>query len=249
MKQTEVDKILAHGSVKQKTNLYYLQGAYYVTTGEITILLTAEQEQEIRESIVADPKGLKYEQEIRIWSRAMLLYIERFTHVLNCLRGIKRTIEYSLERERRRLQTEKLVNDVLNLYPDASTRNKALELAAKDLKKDGAKIHKDRGGSPHLRMERRLLADIADELDKVDDLALDCKEYLVMFSYVALRKLPLKPYKEWARKQQKEVKEIVDYCIKFSKSLGYPYKPITPYNAIYVELHDEDVEGFYSAGI
>lgn len=237
MKQTEIDRILEYGSTREKIKLYFTDAAHFNTLGEYTPTLVGkendplqqrkehfltDEQREYIKSLVKERRDIKYYENLRIWNRAFLFFKDRLAHEITITKAISQRIGSEVMRLN-------IINNLLELYPDKNSRETALQVLK------GAKQYE----------EKASIEEIKKDLAKVNTLALSCKEYLVVFSYVCIKELPLKPYKDWVRDQQKELKAILLYCSKFSIEDS---PKIIPYQDIFVELEDEDLEAFYFTG-
>lgn len=238
MKQTEIDRILEYGSTREKIKLYFTDVAQINTYGDYTPTLVGrennplqqrkehlliDEQREYIKSLIKERRDIKYYENLRIWNKAFLFFKDRLAHEITITKAISERIGSEVMRL-------EIMNKILALFPDKDLRETVLQGL------NGAKQHEVRAS----------IEEIKKDLARVNTLAYSCKEYLVVFNYVCIKELPLKPYKDWVRDQQKELKAILLYCSKFSIEDS---PKIIPYQDIFVELEDEDLEAFYSVGI
>lgn len=264
MKQTEIDKVIRSGSVRQKIKLYFTDIAlsnlddnhldYEINGKEFNIkgtkLLTSKQ-RDILYNSVKEPKDIEYYGELRRWNQAFLIFKEKFSLDLMKMRALCFAIkaEYESKVVERDEYTE-LVNELLDLYPDKASREKALKKALALTKDKGAKIYQEKGYAKYLDYEEALYWDaIKSTTQTAIYTAKSCKDYIEMFELVLSLHLPLKPYRDWVAEQKKQLKLVIsiigDLTVDGAPK-GFPM--IFPYEEIPVNINPEDVEDFYYSG-
>lgn len=269
MKRTDIERILKQGSVKQKIKLYMTDIALlnidpnnldYEITGEEgnrdinikgTNLLSAK-ERELLWSSIKEPKDVKYYNEMRTWNQAFSMFKEKFSIELMRLQAIFYLISVSNGEETERSKCIDVVNEILDLIPDKKTRDKALHKAVELTKGDGGREYQEKGYPKYLDIDRSLWwTEIRRPTEIAIATAKSCKEYLVMFKTILANNLPLKPYKDWVKAQEKHLKTLITgiYETTILEDTPPDFPKIELYEEIEATITDEDVEDFKNAGL
>jgi hypothetical protein len=264
MKRTDIERVLKQGSVRQKIKLYMTDIAllnvdwnnldYEIKGKDVHIKgtnLLSEKERELLWSSIKDPKDIKYYNELRTWNEAFLMFKDRFSIDLMRLRAVFYLISVSNGEERERSKSRDLVNELLDLYPDKKTREKALNKAIELTKGDRGREYQEKGHPKYLDIDRSMWwAEIRRPTEIAIATAKSCKEYVVMFKTILANKLPLKPYKDWVEAQEKHLKTLIialhDTTILEDTPTDFP--KIELYQEIVAEITEEDIEDFKTAG-
>lgn len=264
MKKTDIERIIKQGSVRQKIKLYMTDIAllnvdwdnldYEIKGKDVNIKgtkLLSEKERELLWSSIKDPKDVKYYNDLRTWNGAFIMFKDRFSIDLMRLRAIFYLVSVTSGETREREKSRDLINELLDLYPDKKTREKALNKAIELTKGDGGKEYHEEGCPKYLDIDRALFwAEIKKPTEMAISTAKSCKEYIVMFKTILANNLPLKPYKDWVEAQEKHLKTLItalhDTTILEDTPTDFP--KIELYQEIVAEITEEDIEDFKNAG-
>jgi hypothetical protein len=249
MKQTDIERILKQGSVKQKIKLYMTDVAYFNTNGLQTIdikllekenilrsrdeLLT-DKEREILWNSIKEPKDIEYYNNLRTYNSAFLMFKDRLSVNLVRLQAIYYLILMEFTERLNRNEKFVLVESILDFIPDKKTRDKALN-----------KANELRKGEKKLKDEIKENTELSIEYAKI------CKEYVIMFKTILANDLPLKPYKDWVEIQEQTLKGLIKLIHTITVNALTPpdFPKIELYDEIKAEITDEDIEDFKNAGI
>jgi len=264
MKRTDIEKILKQGSVRQKIKLYLtdialanvcencldidLDGKEPKIKG--TTLLRAEERDLLWRSIKL-PKDVEYYEKLCKVNEAFLFFKERFNFELMRLKALFFMISTTQGETREREKAQDLVNELLDLYPDKLSRDKALKSAIAVYEGDGGMEYQEKSFPKYLYIDRSLFwMEIRKKTEMAIDSAECCKEYIVIFKRILEEELPLKPYKDWVREREKALINTIQAIRKATvlEDMPQDFPKIKLYQEIEIELTDEDKENFLKAG-
>jgi len=253
MKRERIEKIIKQGSVRQKIRLYMTDIALVNVdlnnldlkvevnpdgkrkVKEVNTVLLSEHEREMLLSSIQEPKDRQYYNNLRRSNNVFLLIKDKLT-ILN----LKIALLYSQIDSLYHIHllsglTNNIINQFVELYPK-KIRDNGLKLpAVAEIKKLGIPID--------------YYFEQADNRIKViNKLAKEAKGWILLFKEILSKDLPLKPYKDWLKKEEKELIDTINSVREISSGIeGYSKTEATKYEDIEVALTEEDIEDFKSA--
>lgn len=264
MKRTDIERILKQGSVRQKIKLYMTDIAllnvdwnnldYELKGKDLNIKgtkLLSNKERELIWSSIKDPKDIKYYNELRTWNRSFLMFKDKFSIDLMKLQALFYLINVSSSEIRERNKCRYLVNEILDLIDEDTTRERALNKAIELTKEDGGKEYQEKGCYKYLDIDGSLFwAEIRKPTKTAIATAKHCKEYIVMFRTFLAFHLPLKPYRDWVKAQEKHLSNLITAIYETTVNEDTPpdFPKIERYEVIEAQITDEDIEDFMNAG-
>jgi hypothetical protein len=263
MKRKDIERILKEGSVKQKIKLYMTDIAlsnldfFNIKTelirGELIptgTKLLSNKERELLWSSIKTPKDVKYYKDLVAWNQSFILFKDKLTIDLHTLLWMESIIVKDFQRSVERSQTKDLVNEMLDLMPDNKTRDKALKKALSLT--EGGIEYQEKGYPKYLDTEKAIYwTEIKIPTEIAIKTAESCKEYIEMFKTILAQKLPLKPYRDWVKNQEKELKRLTTsiYSLTTTEDCPTDFPKMKTYEEIEAHITDEDVEDFKNSGI
>ena len=268
MKRTDIERVIKQGSVRQKIKLYMTdiallnvdwdsldyeikgKGASKEVNIKGTSLLTVKERQLLWSSI-KEPKDIKYYNELIKFNQSFLLFKDKFSIDLMKLYALFSMILVSHESKIRREENRDIVNDILDLIPDKTTREKALNKAIELTKGEGGRAYQEKGHPKYLDIDSSLWwTEIKKPTEAAIETAKTCKLYVLMFNTILANNLPLKPYKDWVKFQEKKLKDVITSIYEYTVLEDCPpdFPKIELYEEIEATITDEDVEDFKKAG-
>jgi len=239
MIRKNIEQVLKQGSIRQKTLLYMNDIAIFNTTHDIEKHLLTDKEQTIIYRGLKTQEDKKYYNNLRTANKGFLFIndmartsIERLTGYRQALLQDVLNIGYnSLYRD--------IINDLLDLYPEEDSREKALALALD--KSEIFKLYQEKGFSPYVveneshKDRKRIKSAVEAKVKLLEIEAKSLKGFHNQLKQITKEKLPLKPYRDEIEEREERCREEIEQVIKmvsfFNEDLGYSLK-ITPYDEI-----------------
>jgi hypothetical protein len=242
MKREHIEKIIKQGSVRQKIRLYMTDIALVNVdlnnldlkievkpdgkrkVKKINTVLLSEHEREILLSSIKEPKDREYYNNLRRTNNVFLLIKDKLT-ILN----LKIALLYSQIDSLYHIHL--LSSEIINQFVD-----KALKLpAVAEIKGLGIPID-------------YYFDQVDSRIKVINKLAKEAKGWILLFKEILSKDLPLKPYKDWLKKEEKELIDTINSVREISSGIeGYSKTEATKYEDIEVAITEEDIEDFKSA--
>lgn len=262
MRKDAIERILKQGSVKQKIKLYMTDIA--LTNIDFnnlkfndknepigTSLLTDKEREGLWESI-KDPKDIEYYEKLRTINKVILFIKEHLTVEIYRLLGLYYKIHTEATEYSANGENIEIINDLLELYPNKASREKAFKLALKKTKGWGGKTYQEKGFPKYLEIDIKNYF-LDNDIEKVNIIITSCKHYIRGLKEIISRQLPLKPYKDWIKREEKRVISIIEGIYSITSDLeGYleAKKPgVIKYEDIEVDITEENLEDIKNAGL
>jgi len=256
MRNPDVEKILNKGSTRQKIKLYYTDIAIVNAFGaQGQRLLTKEQREAIYES-VKDPKDIKYYDELRIWNRVFQLVKPLLDGTANRVIFLAVRLRGEIVLQGADSRSEDMINDILDAIDDKATRQKIAEQAIKSMGKGQARIQTGMDGLPWVVMiDQKRDEYVASIIDEINDRAFAFKDLLHTVRILVTKYLPLQPYKEYLKHEEKLIKSTLQ---KYEEDLSNNYRElrktdprysINDYDSIETYATEEEVDQLKSMGL
>ena len=266
MRRNDIQRVLKSGSVRQKIKLYLtdiallqvdLNNLDYDTKGgglniKGTTLLSSKERDLLWESI-KEPKDIRYYNDLLKWNKSFLFWKDKLSLNIAKLQSCHHLIYIEYKEDIERHKGRDLVNDLLDLYPDEKSRKAALKHALKETKRDGGKVYQEEGYPQYLDFEPSMRWD---EIKRYTEMARQystyCKSLIDMNKIILSKKLPLQPYRDWNKAQEKRLKKTIE-AIRDLTLLDEMPKDL-PRMESYEEIGGgeftaEDIEDFKTAGL
>jgi len=265
MKQTDINKILKEGSGRQKIKLYFTDVANFNTVGIYTEdvksstkekkinILTDEEKQIIFDSI--EKKDIKYYEALRVYNKAFLLFKPSIATYSKNFDWI--TAKLSKEAVMKYLHTiyQEAINDILEVVEDKKDKNEIIKISLNSLKKLDALVYQEKGAKPYIRIP---LAHINSNLllivELINEKTVEAKEFIKGIEDFLNKCLPLSPYKQFVKDNEKKIIENIKECQRMIEEIGIDeinedkFK-ILNWEDIEVILTEEDLQDIKNAGL
>lgn len=239
MIRKNIEQALRQGSIKQKILLYMNDLAIFNTTYDPEKHLLTDKERTVIYRGLKTPQDIKYYNELRTWVKTYNFYNHETRVLIERVKAHKQALLQEVLTIEQNRSYRDIINELLDLYPEKDSREKALALALD--KSELFKLYQEKGFSPYVvededhdkskRAEKRIRTTI----DKLEEEAKGLRVILALLNQITEERLPLKPYKkdreereEQAREELQQVKLMVDYI---NEELDCSLK-ITPYDEI-----------------
>lgn len=254
MKKTDIERIIKGGSVRQKIKLYMTDIALCnVDVSNIGKLLS-DKERELLWSSIKEPQDVKYYKSLTDANASFLLFKDKLTiqnYKLKVTQGLLITVA---EKGMANSINGELVNDLLELYPDKKSRDKAHKLALEKTKDWGGKIYQEKGYPAYIDIDiNKYYEDAKKYVELINAFSRQAKEMVLLFKRILSKDLPLQPYKDWLREEEDTLKKTIATVYDITTGIdGYSsggYTPVIKYEDIDVVITDEDIEDFKGAGL
>ena len=239
MSRKNIEQVLKQGSMRQKALLYMNDIAIFNTTYDIEKHLLTDKEHTLIYRGLKTPQDKKYYNELRTSNKGFLFYNGIARTTFERVIGYKQALlQQVLNVGYNRLYRD-IINDLLDLYPEKDSREKALDLAIKQ--SEIFKPYQEKGYSPYVvedeshQDRKKLKRDIE---NIVNSLEIETKGLSALhgsLKQITKEKLPLKPYRDEIEKREELCREGLQQVITMvdflNEELGYSLK-ITPYDEI-----------------
>jgi hypothetical protein len=265
MKKTDIDKILKEGSGRQKIKLYFTDVAHFNTVGIYTAdvkgstkekktkILTDEEKQFIFNSI--EKKDIKYYEELRVYNKAFLLFKPSIATYSKNFDWI--TAKLSKEAVMKLLHTiyQETINDILEIVEDKKDKDEIIKVSLNSLKQLDALVYQEKGSKPYIRIP---LAHINNNLllivELINEKTVEAKEFIKGIEDFLNKCLPLSPYKQFVKDNERKIIANIKECQKMIEEIGIDeinedkFK-ILNWEDIVVNLTEEDLQDIKNAGL
>jgi len=193
----------------------------------------------------------KYYEEMVTWNKGFLIFKDRLTAENSRLRALYGLLLTRFTSFMTHDDYKEIINEMLDMYPDKKSREGALKFALKVTKSRGLIHYQEPGHKAYLQLDSKPIEKEIGELviiaNKITESIVD---YLTMFKKILSKKLPLKPYKDWLIREEKQAQhtiKMIESLIEGSK-LDIKTK-LNKLTDLQTDITDEDVEDFKRAGL
>jgi hypothetical protein len=231
MKQTDIERIIKQGSIRQKIKLFFTDVAHFNTAGQYTAEVTEEGELEVKDTIltprernliyssVKEPKDIKYYSELRLNNKAFILFMPRLQARVNRLMYLKALLRGYTNIANINTIYEGAINDMLDKVADSKQRELLLGTLIDSLDTYKAERYQEKGFKPFIVIPNSNKKEVEDVVKAINKTALDVKEFTETLKEFLKDALPLQPYKEFLKTEEDKAKAELWDCIKHIK--GY----------------------------
>ena len=270
MRNKTIERVIRDGSVKQKIKLYMTDIALCNITdfehlnynipegGGINITgtkLLSNKERDLLWGSIKDPKDIEYYEGLRTWNKAFLLFKDRLIIINTKILASRIYIYGQLQEYNAHSLNEEVINDLLQLYPDKKSREKAFNKALELTKDWGGIKYQEEGYPPYITIdENGYFKSMGKAVSSLNKLSKDAKLYIDTFKRILSKLLPLQPYKDWVMDEEKKLKNTLQeiYNTIAPEDIGYSATSnpkVKLYDEIEVQATPEDIEDFKNAGL
>lgn len=262
MRKDAIERILKQGTVKQKIKLYMTDGALCQVDmdnlilndqGEIigSTLLTNKEKESLWESI-KEPKDIEYYEKLRSINKVVVFLKEHLTVNVYRLLSLSYKIHTEYSEFTANTGNIEIINDLLELYPDKGSRERAYKLALKKTKGWGGETYQEKGYPKYLDIDIKQYF-LDNDVDVANIMAQRVKASIIMFKKILSKQLPLRPYIDWINEEEKKVINIINAIRNITSDIEKYIKANKPeiikYEDIEVSITDEDIEDFKNVGL
>jgi len=228
MKQTDIERVIKQGSIKQKIKLYFTDVAYFNTVGiktaqikgsgdslrlETKDRILTDKERDLIFNSIKEPKDIRYWEELRTWNKAFLMFkptITTYTKNFDYLTAqlSKYTVENLLHKG-----YENAINDILEVVEDKKLREKMVETALNSLNMFDAIRYQEEGFLPFIEIpEANINGKVWLLIELLNEKIKEAKEYIKGIESFLNKFLPLQPYKQFLREEEDKIKANIQEC-------------------------------------
>lgn len=212
MRKTDIERIIKQGTVKQQIKLYMTDTALFnLSYSRDNALLTDKERYLIWNNIKTD-KDIKYYEELRIWNKMFTVYKPHVDNFFSRLRANFNVLQSTIIKIMTIKDFIEMINPTLYSIKDLKLRAEILNTLLKNSKyvggikdKEGEGI-KDTWFNVDYKEEREMIEDF---VKRFNSDVHNCKNTLLLLSTLVNKQLPLKPYKDWVKKEEKKVKDLI----------------------------------------
>ena len=231
MKQTDIERIIKQGSIKQKIKLYFTDIAHFNTIGISTAnikgsgdtatldrpkKILTDKERDIIFNSLKEPKDIKYWEELRTWNKAFLMFKPNIsTYSKNFDYLTAQLSKYAVVSILHKAY-EDSINDILEVVEDKKLREKLVNTALKSLNNFSAKRYQEEGFLPFIEIpEANINGKVWLLIELLNEKIKEAKEYIKAIESFLNKFLPLQPYKQFLKKNEDKIKANIEECRGF----------------------------------
>ena len=239
MIRKNIEQILKQGSMRQKTLLYMNDLAIFNTTLDTEKRLLTDKERTIIYRGLKTPQDIKHYNNMRTSNKGFLFFNDIARTTLERVIGFKQALlQQVLNVGYNRLYRD-IINDLLDLYPEEDSREKALALALD--KSEIFKTYHEKGYSPYVvedeshKDRQKIKRDVEGIVNSLEIETEGLKIIHHRLKQITKDDLPVKPYRDEVEKREERcragLQEAITMIDFINEELGYSLK-ITPYDEI-----------------
>lgn len=230
MKQTDIERIIKQGSVKQKIKLYFTDVAYFNITGinnsniEGSHLKTKDQvltdkERDLIFNSVKDPKDIKYWGELRTWNRAFLMFKPTISNHRYNFKYLTAQLSKYVVINLLHKNYEEAINDILDVVEDKKLREIMVKKALESLEVVKAKRYQEKGFLPFIEIrETNTETNTRELVELINEKIKEAKEFIEAIKQFLNKQLPLQPYKQFVKEEEEMIKAELKECRELIES-------------------------------
>ena len=239
MIRKNIAQILKQGSMRQKTLLYMNDLAIFNTSYDLEKQLLTDKEKTIIYRGLKTPQDIKHYNNMRTSNKGFLFFNDIARTTIESIIGLKQTLlQQVLNVGYNRLYRD-IINDLLDLYPEEDSREKALGLAIE--KSEIFKLYQEKGYSPYVvedeshKDRQKIKRDVEGIVNSLEIETEGLKIIHHRLKQITKEELPLKPYRDEVEKREERCRTSLQEAITMidfiNEELDYSLK-ITPYDEI-----------------
>jgi hypothetical protein len=231
IKKTKIQEIINSGSAKEKINLYMEDIAMRNITYDFDNPYLTDSERSILSESIDNPKDVKYYNQLARYSRAFLMYKPYLSLYKSNILLFSQNIDKLLSE----IQLNKNYNDfykeMIDLNTDPIIQKKITLIFNKKTKKT-TQIDSN-------------ITKIEEEIQKINDITQTINLFYAEINTFLKRYLPLKPYIEFTKNEERIINETLKEISKKTNKL--PIAQIIPYDSIFVLVSKQAIDNIIKA--
>jgi len=273
MKQTDIERVIKYGSVKEKIKLNFIDVAYFNTTGietaetngDATLItkdsILTDKERAIIFSSVKEPKDIKYWEQLRTFNKAFLMFKPYITYYAKNFDYLTAQITKCTMARLLHKSYNETINDILEVVEEKKLRETLVKKALESLGEFSAIKYQEKGFLPFIIIpDAHTDGTIWKRIEDLNDQIKDAKRYINTINAFLKKLLPLTPYKQFVKKEEDNIKANVEQCrvniehYILDRNINTTVEDwerftILRWEDVEVEVTDEDIEDIKSAGV
>lgn len=230
-KKNKIQEIINNGTAKEKINLYMEDIAMRNIAYDFdNPFLTDSQRISLSESI-EKPSDVKYYNQLARYSRAYLMYKPYLSLYKASIISFSQDIDKLLTEMDLNNNFNKTFDEILELCPDPIINKKINALLNKSNKK-----------TAHIKNN---IEKIETEIEKINDITQTINLFFAEINTFLKKHLPLKPYIEFTKNEEKIINETLKDISK--KTSFLKISQIVPYDTIFVLVSKQAIDNIIKA--
>lgn len=212
MTKKDIAGIIKQGTVKQQIKLYMTDTAIFNLSYSRDNALLTDKERDLIWNNIKTDKDIKYYEELRTWNKIFVIYKPHVDNFFSRLRANFNVLQSTIIKIMTIGDFIEMINPTLYSIKDLKLRAEILNTLIDNSKNVGGIKDKEGEGiedtwfNVDYKEEREMIEDFA---KRINSDVQNCKNTLSLLSTLVNKQLPLKPYKDWVKKEEKKVKDLI----------------------------------------